>query len=99
MIRTALLLACVVVNIIPRYLPSVNGEQFCMWQSVSFVLIAAAGIGRGAWWEFVFLLALGNAIDEIFKVAQHVSYSEYWYAIVVTLWTIYRLKCRTKPKT
>jgi len=78
-----------------------GGTLFCKYQAVSFLFILLAGRItckeklNTIFWDFVGLLAIGNAADEIWNVAESFTNSEKIFAVIVTAWTIYRLnKCR-----
>ena len=101
----ALILATAATNTVPRHIPGIDGDKFCAWQAVSFVLMGLAmrfpmntktdKIVR----DWCILLAINNAIDEYYRVAQKTNEFEIIFAIAVTIWTAYRLtKCRSKTK-
>lgn len=99
------LLLGVALNTYPRFAfeGDAGGLMFCKYQAVSFVFILLAGKItckekiNTIFWDFVGLLAIGNAADEIWNVAESFTNSEKIFAVIATAWTIYRLvKCRTK---
>lgn len=98
------LLMCIASNTIPRWIPGISGDDFCKWQAISFVCATISiksfslyiSSNRMIRIIFVFvdytgMLALMNAIDECFKVAQKLQTWEIPIAIILTLWTIARL--------
>lgn len=98
------LLLGVFANTYPRFAfeGDAGGLLFCKWQAVSFVFILLAGKItckeklNTIIWDFVGLLAIGNAADEIWNVAESFTNSEKIFAVIVSIWTIYRLnQCRT----
>ncbi len=102
----ALYILAILTNTLPRWYHPITGDMFCQWQALSFVFLAIATtktktdtIIR----DFVFLLSVGNLIDEVFGTAKTNSTGEYLFAALLFLWTIYRLtKCRygnTKAKS
>lgn len=99
------ILATVATNTIPRWIPHYDGDLFCIWQAISFVLMGIAmlfmkntktdRIIR----DWCVGLAINNAIDEICRVAEKTNPFEVYFAIIVTLCTVYRLKkCQSKHK-
>jgi hypothetical protein len=102
-----LLLSCIAANTLPRWYLNggtvAEGTLFCKWQAASFVLMALAAVNRQRsqkekeLWYYTISIAWYNLMDELFGVAERFPQSEKIYAIVVTLWTIYRLtRCRSK---
>lgn len=101
----AFILATIAINTVPRWIPGIDGDLFTFWQSVSFVTM-----GIAMWFpmntktdrivrDWCILLAINNAIDEYYRVAQKTNEFEIIFAIAVTTWTAYRLtKCRSKTK-
>lgn len=99
------ILATIAINTVPRWIPGIDGDLFTFWQSVSFVTMGVA-----MWFpmntktdkivrDWCILLAINNAIDEYYRVAQKTNEFEIIFAIAVTIWTAYRLtKCRSKTK-
>lgn len=70
------IIATIAANTVPRWIPSIDGDLFCMWQAISFVLMGFA------------LLFMKNTNNY-----------EVLFAIIITLWTVYRLiKCQSKHK-
>lgn len=99
------IIATIAANTVPRWIPSIDGDLFCMWQAISFVLMGFAllfmkntktdQIIR----DWCVGLAINNSIDEICHVAKKTNNYEVLFAIIITLWTVYRLiKCQSKHK-
>jgi len=94
---SVLAILCVLANTIPRW-GVVDGDIFCKWQALSFVLMGVGAINRGKSkqeriiWDWCVLLSINNLIDELFGVASEVSLFEIMFAIAVTVWTGYRIK-------
>lgn len=85
------------VNTIPRWIPGIDGDVFCTWQAVSFVVMAIAGtMTKGTkteryTWIWCVGLAINNAVDEALKVAKILNPFEIPFAVGVTLWGIYQI--------
>ena len=101
-----MILLCVFANTYPRFaftgMGIEGGDLFCQWQAASFVFMAIAGkiSTKNKWvslfWDFAILVAFGNWIDEVYKVAMKFLNSEKIFAALISLYTITRLiLCRT----
>lgn len=98
------LLVCIATNTIPRWINGITGDTYCTWQAISFVCAAIALKSFSLYIpssrivriifvfvDYIAMLALMNAIDEYFKVAQKLQPWEIPIAIILTIWTIVRL--------
>lgn len=98
-----LLLAGIVVNAVPRWFHWVvcGKKVYYMGDALSFVLIIIAGMidvkKEGVVrvvYDYALILALANLGDELFLNPVSFGINEMLFAIVVTIWTTYRIiKC------
>ena len=102
-ITLSMLVACIVTNTYPRWVHPITIDDYCKWQALSFVFLAIAALTKGnsnigrIAFQYVVLLAGGNAMDEIFGIATETSIYELIWATIVTLWMIYKVRvCYTK---
>lgn len=92
-----------IVNTVPRF-PSLyvfDGDQFCLWQAASFVILAIAAMIKkdtqveNAVWVSVSVVAFGNFYDEKWgrAIAPTVDQLiiEYAIGISAAAWTIYSI--------
>jgi hypothetical protein len=100
--RIALVIGFVVVNTVPRWVHGIDGDIFCMFQALSYVLLCLAALlsikdrRERIVWDWACLLAINNFIDEMYRVAEKTNVFEVSFAIAITAWTVIRLiKCRT----
>ncbi len=100
-----LILLAVATNTIPRCIPNIDGDTFCKWQAISFVLLGLAALTKKdskverIMFDWCVLFAINNTIDEIYRVALKTNAFEVFFALAVTLWTAYRLiKCQSRHK-
>lgn len=101
----ALVILFVAANTIPRWVHGIDGNLFCMWQAISYVLLCFAAHQKKdskeerIMWDWACMLSINNVIDEIYRVAEKTNEFEILFAIAITAWTIYRLlKCLSKHK-
>lgn len=98
-ISIVFILLGIVVNTVPRWVFNIDGNTFCQYQALSFVLIAIAALSTNRenkleriLWEYTIGLTLNNLYDEVFGDPLHIGYIEITVAILFTLCTLYRIK-------
>lgn len=91
--KIAFIIAAILANTLPRWWPGITGDAFCAWQAFSFVLVGFAGRygTKSPWWDYLIMLALNNWIDEARHHAETTDPIEIGFAIMATLWLIYKL--------
>ena len=104
--RCVMAFLCIAANTIPRWMGSnISGDAFCKWQSISFVLLGLACFDAfknrttQIVFDYVTLLAINNAIDEVTGNATKLNEGELGFAIAVTVWTLWRLKKQWQLKS
>lgn len=99
-----------IVNTVPRF-PSLwafNGDQFCLWQAASFMILAIATIIKqdtrveNSVWVSVAVVAFGNFYDEKWGRAVNPTVDqliiEYTIGISALAWTTYKIGKWIKQK-
>lgn len=99
-----------IVNTVPRF-PSLwvfNGDQFCLWQAASFMILAIAAMIKqdtrveNSVWVSVVVVAFGNFYDEKWGRAINPTVDqliiEYAIGISAIVWTTYRITKWIKQK-
>lgn len=105
-----LLLLAIAANTIPRWFDfgSIEGRKvYYVGQALSFILIILAGwIKREKdevaeiFFQFTFLLAMNNLLDELFFDPVIFGLNEIIFATGAIIWTVYLLiKCLTRTRS
>lgn len=92
----------ILANTLPRWVHGINGNTFCKFQAISFLLMAVASLSTNRenktqliLWQYTIGLAFNNAYDELLGDPTKTGIIEITVAILFTLCTLYRLiKCR-----
>lgn len=103
----SLIIASIIANTVPRWIPGIDGNIFCQFQALSFVIMSIAAISTNRenvierlLWQYTIGLALNNLYDEVLGDPLHVGKIELTVVIFFTLCTLYRLrKCQQETNS